>query len=226
ARPRVAAKEPPVDACRPFGMPLVGIGALDALEEDGGGPVPRAALPDTPRRQRPARARERVARADPRRDERRVLAREGNQQSRRTSRLGLAERRFVPESAHHALLAHERGRVAYAQQELRLDGKRFRPAPRRRIDVTQATAETQALSSARRASRRARRRARHSRHPRRPALPAASNPTSSPPAANAPSSAPASGVRIDRPGVSRTTVGSLFRKTTYPAPITMSAAAI
>src|SRR5207249_1850630 len=211
---------PPVDARGPLGAPLGGVRALDALEQHRGRAVARAAFPDAPCGQRLARTGEKIAGAHPGGHEPRILARERDEESRRAPGIGLGERCLVAEAAHHLLLAGERSRLADAQQELRLDGEGFPPSPRRSsvracaASPCQRRSRARVVASARRASRRARRRARQPRQPRTPALPAARSPTTVPPAANAPSSTPASGARNDRPGVSRTTVGSPFRNTT------------
>src|SRR5439155_1609683 len=195
------------------GTPLGGIRTLDALEQHRGRAVARAALRDAPGGQGPARAGEKIAGAHPGGHEPRILARQRDEKPRGTPGIGLGERRLVAEAAHHLLLAGEGGRLSDAQQELCLDGEGLRPSPRRGSRCERRP-RPRALAPARRASRCARRRARQPRQPRTPALPAARSPTTVPPAKNAPSSTPARGARNDRPGVSRTTVGSPFRNTT------------
>src|SRR5439155_8022154 len=139
------ADEPPIDARRPRGAPLGGVGALDALEQHRGRAMARAALPDAARGERPPRTGEEIPGPDPRGYEGRILPRERNQESRRVPRIGLGERRLVAEAAHHLLLAREPRRLAHAQQELALDGDRLRPAARRGVDVTQPARDTRAL---------------------------------------------------------------------------------
>ena len=141
----VASEEPPVDPRGAFGTPLGGVRTLDALEQHRGRAVARAALPDAPGGQGPARAGEKIAGAHPGGHEPRILARQRDEKPRGTPGIGLGERRLVAEAAHHLLLAGEGGRLSDAQQELCLDGEGLRPSPRRGVEVKEAAPKPPAL---------------------------------------------------------------------------------
>ena len=118
---------------------------LEPLEEHRRRLVTEGALPDPPRRDPSTGVREVIAGTHPRREERRLLAREPEEEARNAAPVRLGERGLVAEPAQRALLAGQRRGSPDAEHDLALQAKRVVPAPVRGVEIPQPAGKARTL---------------------------------------------------------------------------------